>query len=239
MSGHSKWSTIKRQKAVVDAKRGAIFTKLANLITLSAKDGEDPNMNPSLKVAIEKAKEANMPKANIERAIKKGAGKLQGEQVEEIYYEAIGPLGIQFIVKCLTDNKNRSVANIRHLFTKYGGSLASVKWNFDLLGQIYIYLKDIYKNKIDLENLELELIDKGIVDFKKEDKELIISTKPEDLNKISEFLKSYNLKINSAKIEYLAKEKQVVSENDEEVISKFFDNLDENEDVVDYYHNII
>lgn len=238
MSGHSKWSTIKRQKAVVDAKRGAIFTKLANLISLAAKQGSDPDMNPSLKSAIEQAKEANMPKNNIDRAIKKGSGELASEQVEEIIYEGIGPANVQFIVQCLTDNRNRSVANIRHLFSKYGGSLATVKWNFDIIGLIIFSVKELSKNKINLEDLQLDLIDRGIFDLKTEAEDLIILTKVKDLNIIVSYLRDRGIKINSAKIEYLAKDRQNISKNDQEKLTKFIDDLENIEDVNDYYHNI-
>ncbi len=238
MSGHSKWSTIKRQKAVVDAKRGAVFTKLANAITIAAKEGGDPEMNPSLKSAIEQAKEANMPKNNIERAIKKGTGELAGEEVQEVFYEAVGPNNTQFMVKCLTDNKNRSVATLRHSFTKFGGSLASVNWNFDLYGKISFNLSELSRNKINLENLELELIDQGIVDFKKEDQEIIILTIVKDLAKISDYLKDRGISLSSSDVAYTAKEKQKISDKDLEKIEKLLEELEENEDVNNYYHNI-
>ncbi len=238
MSGHSKWSTIKRQKAIVDAKRGAIFTKLANLITLAAKEGADPDMNPALKSAIEQAKEANLPKANIDRAIKRGTGELTGNQLEEIYYEGIGPGGVQFMLKCLTDNKNRSVADLRHLFARYGGSLAAVKWNFDLQAVVVFLKKELSRNKINLENLELELIDQGIIDFKQEDDKLIVVTASQDLSVVVDFLKTRGVKITSAKVEYVAKDKQMVSGADKEKLEKFMLDLEDNEDVNDYYHNI-
>lgn len=238
MSGHSKWSTIKRQKAVVDAKRGAIFTKLANTITVAAKEGSDPDMNPSLKSAIEQAKEANLPKINIERAIKKGTGELAGEEIQEIFYEAIGPFNTQFIVKCLTDNRNRSIASLRHIFTKYGGSLASVLWNFDMYGKICFPLSELSKNKINLENLELELIDQEIVDIVKEDQEIIIISEPKDLAKISNFLKNKSIKITFSEIVYVAKEKQEVLKEEVLKLEKLIDELENNEDVNNYYHNL-
>ena len=139
MSGHSKWATIKRSKAANDAKRGAIFTKLGNLITIAAREkGGDLDTNFALRMAVDKAKTANMPKDNIEKAIKRGTGELEGGQIEELYYEGFGPANTQFIVKSLTDNKNRSAANIRHTFTKYGGSLGAVMWNFEQKGVVRI-----------------------------------------------------------------------------------------------------
>lgn len=238
MSGHSKWSTIKRQKAVVDAKRGAVFTKLANLISLAAKDGGDPEMNPSLKAAIEQAKEANLPKANIERAIKKGTGELAGEEVQEIIYEAIGPFNSQFVIKCLTDNRNRSVASIRHIFTKHNGSLSSVLWNFEIYGKIIFSLTELSSNKINLENLELELIDQEIVDILKEKEEIIVLTKAQNLAKTADFLKSKGIDFKFKDIVYIAKEKQKIKDDEILKIEKLIDNLEENEDINTYYHNI-
>ena len=163
MSGHSKWSTIKRAKAVTDAKRGAIFTKLGNLITMAVRDkGSSPDTNFGLRMAIEKAKQANMPKDNIERAIKRGTGELGGGQIEELTYEGFGPANSQFIIKCLTNNKNRSAANIRHLFTKYGGSLGSVMWNFEKKGVIRINSEELKLKNIKLDDFEFEIIDAGV-----------------------------------------------------------------------------
>jgi YebC/PmpR family DNA-binding regulatory protein len=238
MSGHSKWSTIKRQKAVVDAKRGAIFTKIANLITLSAKEGGDPEMNPTLKSAIEQAKEANMPKVNIERAIKKGTGELAGEEVLEIIYEGIGPFNTQFVIKCLTDNRNRSIASLRHIFSKYGGSLASVLWNFDMYGKISFSLSELSKNKINLESLELELIDQGIVDIIKDKEKLIIITNPKDLAKNSDFLRNKGIKFSFRDIVYIAKEKQIITKEEKLKIDNLIEEIENNEDVNSYYHNL-
>ncbi len=235
MSGHSKWSTIKRQKEVTDAKRGAVFTKLANAISLAAKAGSDPEMNPSLRSAIDQARGANMPKANIEKAIKKGSGELAGQQVEELYYEGIGPANGQFIVKCLSDNKNRSASNIRHLFNKYGGSLGAVMWNFDLQGLILIKSEDL--KGIDLEDLELKLIDLDIVDFKKEDEGILVITLANKLNEVSSFLKEKKIEVASAQLEYIAKERQVINKNDKETVLKFMEELEDDEDVNSYYHN--
>ncbi|MFH1583473.1 MAG: YebC/PmpR family DNA-binding transcriptional regulator, partial [Candidatus Falkowbacteria bacterium] len=158
MSGHSKWATTKRQKAVADAKRGAIFTKIAKLITIAARQGGDPTSNFSLRIAIDKAKSINMPKDNIERAVKRGTGESGGAQIEELIYEGIGPIKAQFIIKCLSDNKNRTAAEIRHLFSKHGGSLSAVMWNFVQHGIIMIESEEINDKKLTDENFELELI---------------------------------------------------------------------------------
>ncbi len=239
MSGHSKWATTHRQKALVDAKRGAIFTKLGNIITIAARKGGDPAANPSLRAAIDRAREASMPKDNIERAIKKGTGELGGEIIEELYYEGIVPPGIQIVVKCLTDNKNRSGASVRHLFTKNGGAFSSVLWNFSQLGVILLNQEEIKEKKVSLEDLELELIDKGIVDFIKEEEGISIQTEIKDLQIARDFLESKGLKIESAEIEYVAKEKMELDESDKEKMEKFFEELEDNEDVSDYYTNLL
>jgi len=238
MSGHSKWSTIKRAKAITDAKRGAVFTKLANAITLAAKNGGDPEMNPSLKMAIDKAKGSNMPKDNVERAIKKGTGELEGAQVEELYYEGIGPVNIQFIVKCLSDNKNRTASTVRHTFTKIGGSLGSVMWNFTQMGVIRIGGEAIKEKNINTEELELELIDHGIIDFESEEEGVTVYTDPKDLHKMKEALESKELKTESVELEYVPKEKAELSDSDREKVDRFMEELEDNEDVSDYYTNL-
>ncbi len=239
MSGHSKWSTIKRAKGVKDAKRGAVFTKLSNLITVAARDkGGDLDMNFTLRMAVDKAKAANMPKDNIERAIKKGIGELEGETIEELYYEGIGPLNSQFIVKCLTDNKNRSASNVRHIFSKFGGALSTVNWNFDQKGVIVIAEDKMKEVDIKRDDLELELIDKGAQDIVVENGEWTIYVEVSDLQKLKQFLEEKKILAESADLEYVAKEEQEVSEEDKEKILNFIDALEEDEDVSDFYTNI-
>ncbi|PIV51733.1 YebC/PmpR family DNA-binding transcriptional regulator [Candidatus Falkowbacteria bacterium CG02_land_8_20_14_3_00_36_14] len=239
MSGHSKWATTKRQKATVDAKRGAIFTKLGNLIAMAAREkGGDPNANFSLRMAVGKAKQANMPKENIERAIKRGTGELAGNAIEELIYEGFGPAKSQFIIRCLTDNKNRSASNIRHIFTEYGGSLGSVLWNFSQKGVIRIVKDELDKANLDKEIFELELIDAGAEDFLSEEEGLIIYTKIENLQAVRQFLENNNLAVESAGIEYVAKENLTVSEEEKDKIEKFIEALEDNEDAADYYTNI-
>jgi YebC/PmpR family DNA-binding regulatory protein len=239
MSGHSKWATTHRQKELVDAKRGAVFTKLANIITIAAKKGGDPSTNPSLRAAVDRAREVSMPKDNIERAIKKGTGELAGDQIEELYYEGIVPPGIQIVVKCVTDNKNRSGASVRHLFTKNGGAFGSVLWNFSQLGVMRIASEEIKDKKISNEELELELIDQGVSDFQKEAEGIIVYTEFKDFQKIRDFLEAKGLKLEAAEIEYVAKEKMALPSGDQEKMDKFFEELDSNEDVSDYYSNIL
>ncbi len=239
MSGHSKWATTHRQKELVDAKRGAVFTKLANIITIAARKGGDPNANPSLRAAIDRARDASMPKDNIERAIKKGTGELSGATVEELYYEGIIPPGIQIVVKCLTDNKNRSGSTVRHSFTKIGGAFGSVLWNFSQLGVIRISSEEIKGKKMSGEDLELELIDQNIVDFQKEEEGITIQTEIRDLQRIRDFLEAKSLKIEAAEIEYVAKEKMELNAEDKAKLDKFMEELEANEDVSDYYTNLL
>ncbi len=239
MSGHSKWATTKRAKAIVDAKRGAAFTKLANLITIATKEkGSDPDTNFSLRMAIEKAKSANMPKDNIERAIKRGTGELAGEQIIELIYEGIGPTNSQFIIRSLTDNKNRSAATIRHVFTKNGGSFGSVMWNFERNGVIRISNEELKNNNLNNENFELELIDAGAEDIEKEEEGMTILANTENWQNIKHLLDDKNVKTESADLEYIAKEEINPTETEKERLEKFIEELEDCEDVSDYYTNV-
>ena len=239
MSGHSKWSTIKRQKGAADAKRGAIFTKLGKMITIAAREkGGDAETNFGLRMAVDKAKSANMPKDNIEKAIKRGTGELEGGEIQELTYEGFGPAKAQFIVKCLTDNKNRSASGVRHVFTKYGGSFGSVAWNFEQKGVIRITNDELRIKNINFDDLELELIDSGAQDIIREDEGITIYTDISNLQKVKKFLDSKNIGVESAEIEYIAKENLDISDEDKEKIEKFIEELEENEDVADYYTNV-
>lgn len=236
MSGHSKWATTHRQKAVVDAKRGALFTKLANVITIAAKAGGDPEMNPSLRAAIDRARSFSMPKDNIDRAIKKGTGELGGDQMEEIYYEGIGPYNSQVIVKCVTDNRNRSASVIRHAFSKNGGSLGAVMWNFEQMGVILIDKAEIEGK--DLDNLELELIDNGAADIEQAEEGWTVYTSLNDFQTMQTYLKDLQIKCESAELEYVAKEKINLNDDEQEKFDKFLEELDDNEDVTAVYNNL-
>jgi YebC/PmpR family DNA-binding regulatory protein len=239
MSGHSKWATTKRAKAIVDAKKGAIFTKVSNLITIAAREkGGDPATNFSLRIAVEKARSANMPKENIERAIKRGTGELAGATIEELIYEGLGPAKSQFIIKSLTDNKNRSASTIRHIFTKAGGSFGAVMWNFQIKGVIGIEKEEVRNKKLENDEFELELIDNGAQDILREEEGMTIFTKPEDLQKVKNFLEAKNISTEAAEIEYVAKDKMSVSDEDKIQVEKFIDELENNEDVSDYYTNV-
>ncbi len=238
MSGHSKWSKIKHKKGVIDAKRGAIFTKLGNAITIAAREGSgDPEMNFSLRLAIDKAKQSNLPKENIERAIKRGTGELGGARLEEIIYEGFLQNKIPIIIQVLTDNKNRAVAEIKQILEKSGGAISgpgAVAWRFNKLGVIKI--EEFDKNEF--EKIELKLIESGAEDIKISDKKILVYTKPENLQLVKENLEKENVKINSAEIEFVPKEKIKILDEVEEKIQKIFNQLDENQDVVNYYTNL-
>lgn len=238
MSGHSKWETTKRAKGVKDAKRAAVFTKLAKIIVIAARDkGGDIDSNFSLRLAVDKAKAANMPKDNIEKAIKRGTGELEGGQIEELIYEGIGPANSQFVLRVLTDNKNRSAASIRHLFSKVGGSLGSVMWNFEIKGVVMILKESLPEGGFN-DDLELELIDIGVEDIKKEEEGITIYSEVNDLSKIKTFFEEKNIEIESAEIEYVAKEELEPKEEDVARIENFIESLEDDEDVSEYYTNL-
>jgi len=178
-----------------------------------------------------------MPKDNIERAIKKGSGNNDGQEIEELIYEAIGPAQSQFVIKCLTDNRNRTAAQIRHLLGKYNGSLGAVLWNFEQQGIIMVKNEEL--EKINWEDFELELIDQDVLDFSKEDEGLTIYTSVSDLQKIKQFLENKGLVVESADIEYVAKEKKrIENEAEQNKIDKLIEALDNEEDVAEYYTNL-
>lgn len=235
MSGHSKWATTHRQKEIADAKKGAIFTKLANIITIAARKGGDPTTNFALRIAVDKGRAVNMPKENIERAIKRGTGEGGGAAIEELTYEGIGPAKAQFIIKSLTDNKNRSASQIRHLFTKNGGSFGSVMWNFEQKGVVRIPNdKFLISNK---DEFELELIDQGADDIISEEEGVTIYTNPGNLQKIKQFLESKNIATESADVEYVTKEGLELNDEGRAQVERFIEELEDNEDVSDYYTN--
>lgn len=237
MSGHNKWSKVKHIKAVQDAQKAVMFTKMANIITIAASNGGgDPEANFELRMALDRAKSVNMPKDNVERAIKKGTGELNGGNLEELYYEGIGPANIQFIVKSVTDNRNRSVANIKHVFNKYGGSFASVMWNFKQYGVITIRCEELPQNE--LEELELGLIDAGAQDIRSEEEGWTIYTNHKELKQVSNVLEEWGIKIESAELEYIPQETQELSEEDREKADRFISELEDCEDVSDYYTNL-
>jgi YebC/PmpR family DNA-binding regulatory protein len=185
MSGHSKWSTIKRQKGAADAKRGQLFTKLAREITIAAKSGlPDPEANPRLRLAVDRARAASMPKDNIERAIQRASGLSGSDQYEELFYEGYGPGGAALMIQAQTDNRNRTVGEVRALLTRAGGSLGengSVGWMFDQVGLLEIPL-----NGADADELSLEAIDAGATDVEVDGETVVIYTEPSDLHAVRE-----------------------------------------------------
>lgn len=233
MSGHSKWATTHRQKEVADAKRSSAFTKLSRLITVAAKEkGGDMNTNFSLRMLVDKARDASMPKDNIEKAIKKGTGELEGDAFEELIYEAIGPFNTQFIVKCLTDNRNRTAGDIRHLFSKAGGAISSVGWNFEQKGVI-----EIKDNNDKIRELELDLIDIGVEDISYEDIDAVLYCNQSDLQKIKTFFDEKNIKTESAEVKYVAKDILELNNEQTTSIENLVDEIDSNDDVVDWWGN--
>jgi len=231
MSGHSKWATTKHKKAIIDSRRSSLFTKLAKIITIAAREGADLDMNFKLRMAVDKARSLSLPKENIERAIAKGSGTDLGQTLEEITYEGYGPEGIALIMEIISDNRNRIASEIRHILSKNGGSLGesnSVMWQFDRKGVIYL------KNENLTDEQELEIIDAGAEDIQKEEDEIRIITAMENLQKIQEKLKN-NFEIDNAELEYLPKNK-IKPENPEK-IEKLFEILDENEDINNFYSN--
>ncbi len=239
MSGHSKWSTIKRKKGATDAKRSQVFSKLSKLITVAARAGGDLEMNSSLRMIVEKAKQSNMPADNVERAIKKGSGELEGVKMEEIIYEAYGPGGIAMLIECITDNTNRTLSEVKNIISKLGGrfgSEGSVKWMFDQKGYLEIKKTGSDKNK---EELELAIIDTGAEDFKVKDEVIEIYTRPEDLYKVKNNLEEQNIKSENVSLDWLPKNE--VKVDDEKIISqieKLFEALDEQDDVNEVYSNL-
>ncbi len=234
MSGHSKWATIKHKKGAIDAKRGAVFTKAAKMITIAAKEGGgDPESNFKLRLAIEKARSVNMPKDNIARAIGKGTGEIKGATIEPLKIEAYAAGGAAFIVEAITDNKNRTLGEIRNIITRHGGKMAesgSVAFQFDKIGIIRI------SDKIELakkEEIELAAIDAGASDLKSSDETIEIFTKPEELEGVKNNLK--NVKIDSAEIELVPKNRVELSPADKAKIEKLFEELGNHEDVNEIY----
>lgn len=237
MSGHSKWSNIKHRKAAQDAKKSNIFTKLAKDIAIAARNGKDPEMNFSLKLAIEKAKSFNVPKGNIERAIKKGSGELKDlAQIEEIVYEAYGPGQIAILIKTATDNKNRTLNEIKNIAQKNGGKIVeegSVDWQFKQVGRLVVEKRNIMS-----EEIEMKIIESGALDYEKDGSGYCIFTQPQNLRKVKEALEQDDLKFKEAELIYVAKNKVAVDKNIIESYKKLRDALIESDDVMDVWNNI-
>jgi YebC/PmpR family DNA-binding regulatory protein len=237
MSGHSKWSQIKRQKGVADARRGQLFTKLVREITVAARDGGggDPDANPRLRLAVQQAREANMPMENIERAIKRGAGGGEGVVLAEITYEGYGPGGAAILVESMTDNRNRTVAEVRNAFTRGGGSLGEsgcVGWLFDSRGVISIEV-----NGSDGEEVALIAIDAGADDVRVEDSTIEVYTAPADLDRVRNELMSNQLNVTSAELAMIPKTTLEADPKDALAVLKLMERLEDLDDVQRVYTN--
>ncbi|MBB5347622.1 YebC/PmpR family DNA-binding transcriptional regulator [Desulfoprunum benzoelyticum] len=231
MSGHSKWSTIKRKKGAIDAKRGQIFTRLIKEITVAARSGGgDPEGNARLRAAINTAKAENMPKENIARAIKKGTGEIAGEVYEEILYEGYGPGGVAVLVDCMTDNRNRTVADIRHYFAKSGGNLGEfgcVSWMFEKKGLIQVDKSLIAEEKL----MEMAL-EAGAEDVVEEETEYQVLTAPEDFDAVRTALEEAGLTFLEASITRIPKNMvEVTDEKNARSLMKLLENLEDHDDV--------
>ena len=236
MSGHSKWSTIKRKKAAIDAKRGKIFTTLIKEITIAARSGGgDPDSNPRLRHSISSARDANMPQDNIKKAIMKGTGELPGTTYEECTYEGFGPGGVALFMEVLTDNKNRTVAEIRHLITKYGGNLGengSVAWMFDKKGQI------ILKRDDENENILFEdVIDAGAEDFEAVLDAFIITTDPADIMSVRSTIENKGYFVESSKVEMLPKILHRINDENSEKAISLLNDIEDHDDIKSIYTN--
>lgn len=239
MSGHSKWATIKRKKAKLDAARGKVFTKVAHEITVAARDGGgDPSGNARLRLLVDKAKAVNMPQDNIMRAIKKGTGELAGASYEAVRYEGYGPAGTAIVIESLTDNKNRTVADVRHVFLKHGGKVAeagAVGWMFEQKGVVIIEAPDV-----DEDVLLETFLDFDVDDIKREDEKMVAITCAADQTeavKIKAVEAGY--RVESAELEWIAKDPIEVSKESEEKVYALLEALEELDDIQNVYTNLV
>lgn len=231
MAGHSKWAQIKRAKEVNDAKRGALFTRIGNQIAVAARSGADPAFNPSLAAVIEKAKAANMPLSNIERAVKRAADK-DSAQLEEVLYEGYGPAGVAVMVECATDNKNRTYPEVKHAFSKFGGSIAeggSVAFQFERKGVIVI--------KTTGEDALLEILEAGAEDANEEEDVIIAYTEPKNLHEVKKRLNDSGLETESAELSWEPKNTVLIDEEAQIKLDKIIEALEDLQDVVNVSHN--
>ncbi len=234
MSGHSKWASIKHQKAIKDSRRGASFTKFATLISVAARHGADPETNFRLRIAVDKARKAGVPNANIDRAIKRGSGQEGGAAFEEIVYEGYAPSGVAVIVETATDNRNRTAAEVRSAFTKHGGSLGttgSVAYQFAQRGVIAV-------NASDLENATMDAIEAGAEDVEEGSGQLIIYTKPAELDAVRRGLAAKGYEVDRAELSYEPGNTiAIADEATAKKIMKLMDALDDLDDVTNTYAN--
>ena len=236
MSGHSKWSTIKRKKEKTDSQRGRMFTKVIKEITVSARDGGgDPETNPRLRAAVQAAKSANMPAANIEKAIKRGTGELPGVTYEQVSYEGYGPGGVALLIETLTDNKNRTVAEIRHILSRHGGNVGEVGcvgWMFDKRGMIYVD-----KGKADEEQLFLVAVDAGALDVRLESDTYEVTTPFEGFEKVKKALEDENVPFDQAELTMIPQTTVKLEGKEAEQMLKLMEELEDHDDVQKVYAN--
>lgn len=237
MAGHNKWSQIKHKKAKTDAKKGKAFTSLIKEITMSARaHGGDPAHNAHLRLLLEKAKEINMPKENSDRAIKRGTGELPGMHYEAMRYEGYGPHGVAIIVDALTDNKNRTVANLRRMFSENNGSLGesgSVSWMFTQCGVLRVP-----QNNLSEDDLLEKLLDFDVQDINLEDGTFTITCDAKSLDAVKKALEADNINVESAELEWIAKDKIELSDADSESVINLLTALDDHDDVQHVYTNL-
>ncbi len=235
MSGHSKWSTIKRKKGAMDSKRSKIFSKIVKEITVAVKEGgPDPDANPRLRLAISNAKGVNMPKDNIQRAITK-AGK-DSANFQETTYEGYAPGGIAVYIECLTDNNNRTISNIRAVFSKYGGSIennGSLNYLFDRKG-----IFTIQKADFNVEEFELEIIDSGVEDVEHENGVIIITTALEDFGNVQKKLEKMQIEIENAELSRIPNNTKSLDVEAAKKVIRMIDNFEDDDDVQNVYHNL-
>ncbi len=235
MSGHSKWATIKRKKAALDSKRGKIFTKLIKEITIAARAGGDPNGNPRLRLAVDNAKAQNMPMDNIERAIKKATGELEGVTYHELTYEGYGPAGVAVLVEVATDNKNRTVAEVRHLFSKSGGAMGetgSVAWMFDRKGIITLPAEGKKEDDV----MEV-VLDAGADDLTTQEEYFEVQTAIENFEPVRRTLVDKKFTVENASLQWIAKNMIEVKGEDAEKVMKMIEALEDLDDVQNVYSN--
>jgi YebC/PmpR family DNA-binding regulatory protein len=238
MAGHSKWAQIKHKKAHTDAKRGKVFTRIVKEITVAARlGGGDPDGNPRLRLAIDKAKEVNMPQDNIKRAIMKGTGELPGVNYEEIVYEGYGPGGVAIYIETLTDNKNRTVGELRHMLSKYGGSMGEagcVSWLFDKCGYILVE-----KSAADEETLMDLVLEAGATDMKNEPDEdnYEVITNPEDMNRVREAVEKAGIEIAVSEVSMLPQNYVNLEGKQAEQMARLMELIEDHDDVQNVYAN--
>lgn len=240
MSGHSKWHNIRVKKGAADAKRGKVFTRHAKLIEIAAQKGGDPTMNPSLRVAIDNAKADSVPNANIERAIKKGSGEAKGDRMEEVVYAGYGPGNTALLIECLTDNKNRTLSNVKVALTKNGGSFAessSVLWMFERRGIVAAEFK-IENGELKMEDLELELIDAGAEDIDVDDRTITVTTDMMNWTKVRDFLSANGFTVQSAGLKYMPTQKAEIKDLETaQKLMALLEAVEEDDDVSEVHTN--